>query len=671
MRRSRLSSALRYGEHTPGRRSSGPRRRGGMRPRQISVMDVAGEHPDGGRRSPCSPEATSRMSSASRWNDAWKAPQWSKSSAWRMRSARRRPASPRSPAHPLVPGLQVLEAGTSRPGVRAPRGDGRSRPLVERSDPLPFLVVDDRAPALLEQCARCESRARSAASCRGRGNSSSVFPRDPVVRPWSAHHLGDASSASLTASTSGRSGELSRREVAEELIKPVGHHPPITRSCHQAGAPCPRHQAREMFQSSRMSWSSITIELETVENSQRTRVAPRLPVEARVLLEVGDLLGGAPGGRRRSWMNSRRLAARPGRRRPDRREEEQVGPAARPRSSRELLGEGVQGVEPASVLLVVSLRQGVGRLVGQRHAAGAEHELEPAPALERPDDARRELESGGGQAPRRPALTSYSSLEPGSRPIDADQRVLVSLDRERPAPRRRGPRPRTARRSPPRWWPRCCPTSRSSGPSTRPAIAGMLSEQLGAPRRPPNAALGARPTPRVARVAGANVVIAPPGSQELGNHLQRVRGSARRAVGILALPVRQVLQGGGGRRSSAPGLPGLAGSGPCPSSRSPSRCTGSGGSTARPRARRCPASGPGRGSAGGRGADRPRLDVGLVVGHLVVAEGDVQQHLVRRRVRQRVVGHPVRVAVGLAPVPEHLHQVERISGRDDLVRVAG
>ena len=46
-----------------------------------------------------------------------------------------------------------------------------------------------------------------------------------------------------------------------------------------------------MFQSSFMSWSSQTIEVETVENSQRISGSPqRLLVEPRVLLEVGDLL---------------------------------------------------------------------------------------------------------------------------------------------------------------------------------------------------------------------------------------------------------------------------------------------------------------------------------------------------------------------------------------------
>ena len=61
-------------------------------------------------------------------------------------------------------------------------------------------------------------------------------------------------------------------------------------------------------------------------------------------------------------------------------------------------------------------------------------------------------------------------------------------------------------------------------------------------------------------------------------------------------------------------------------------------------------------------ADRPRLDLGGDVGHLVVAEADVQQHLVRAGVRQRVVGHVRRVAVRVGAVPQHLQQ-RMTSGR--------
>ena len=42
----------------------------------------------------------------------------------------------------------------------------------------------------------------------------------------------------------------------------------------------------------------------------------------------------------------------------------------------------------------------------------------------------------------------------------------------------------------------------------------------------------------------------------------------------------------------------------------------------------------------------------------MVAERDLQGHPVLRGVRRRVVGHHMGVAVRLAAVPEHLHQLE-------------
>jgi hypothetical protein len=41
------------------------------------------------------------------------------------------------------------------------------------------------------------------------------------------------------------------------------------RSCHQGFARMSSSHEREMFQSSRTSWSSIVIEVDTLENSQR------------------------------------------------------------------------------------------------------------------------------------------------------------------------------------------------------------------------------------------------------------------------------------------------------------------------------------------------------------------------------------------------------------------
>ena len=61
-----------------------------------------------------------------------------------------------------------------------------------------------------------------------------------------------------------------------------------------------------MFQSSLMSWSSITIERrDGREQPPDVRLAPRLAVEAGVLLEVEHLLPGGSETSRRERMNSR------------------------------------------------------------------------------------------------------------------------------------------------------------------------------------------------------------------------------------------------------------------------------------------------------------------------------------------------------------------------------
>ena len=76
------------------------------------------------------------------------------------------------------------------------------------------------------------------------------------------------------------------------LVDPVRGTAPLSiRSSHHGFARISSSHAIDVFQSSCTSWSSKIIATPTVENSQRiTRVAPRLPVQARVLLEVGDLL---------------------------------------------------------------------------------------------------------------------------------------------------------------------------------------------------------------------------------------------------------------------------------------------------------------------------------------------------------------------------------------------
>ena len=57
-------------------------------------------------------------------------------------------------------------------------------------------------------------------------------------------------------------------------------------------------------------------------------------------------------------------------------------------------------------------------------------------------------------------------------------------------------------------------------------------------------------------------------------------------------------------------------------------------------------------------ADRASLHLDGHVGHLVVAERGMQQHLMRWGVRVRIAGHVVRVSVRLGAIPVELHQRE-------------
>ena len=172
-----------------------------------------------------------------------------------------------------------------------------------------------------------------------------------------------------------------------------------------------------------------------------------------------------------------------------------------------------------------------------------------------------------------------------------------------------------------------------------------------------------------ARVAGAGAAAVGDGAvgrEEIGDHVQPGRGAAGSAVRVLPAPVRRVRPG---RRRHPDRSPAAArdwrARARCRSRSPPSRHRGRRRSRARSRGRRCPASDPARGSACGCGAPIVRASTSdWKLRDLVIAEGDAEQHLVRGGVGQGVVGHPVRVAVRLAAVPEHLDQaLEERDGR--------
>ena len=158
------------------------------------------------------------------------------------------------------------------------------------------------------------------------------------------------------------------------------------------------------------------------------RVLPRLAIEPRVLLEVGDLLPRrladvaalADEGERlgRDLVGVDLVAE----------QQQRLRPAVRI-AAQHLDHERVEGVELAPVGVLV-LRQRVRAVVGQRDAAGAEREAQRTLATERADRARREL--GVRLGPAALAVERHLVLgrRAGLEPLDDHQRVVVAGDAE-------------------------------------------------------------------------------------------------------------------------------------------------------------------------------------------------------------------------------------------------
>jgi hypothetical protein len=87
-------------------------------------------------------------------------------------------------------------------------------------------------------------------------------------------------------------GELARREVADVLVHPVGRQPGDDALLPPRRRAISRRHDHEVFQSSRMSWSSNIIARAPSRRPADDVVAPREAVELGVLDEVLDLLAG-------------------------------------------------------------------------------------------------------------------------------------------------------------------------------------------------------------------------------------------------------------------------------------------------------------------------------------------------------------------------------------------
>ena len=248
------------------------------------------------------------MSRVSRRNECWNAAQWSKSSRPAHALAQRPPpASPQAPSHHLlVPGLEVVEGG--REQVRDPRCRRRGGPpsfsVARSATHSALFVVDDLPVARLEAATRANvhhDQPRRAEVAQERP-ALAVALLVVAFHELAQHRAGVIGLADPVPERALR--ELARREVAGELVDPVGHHP----ADH---ALAPPGLARHVV-APRLGDVPVVVHVVVVDHHRRRHrgeqpadhgVGPRLAVEARVLLEVGDLVWGRFGGRRRAVVD--------------------------------------------------------------------------------------------------------------------------------------------------------------------------------------------------------------------------------------------------------------------------------------------------------------------------------------------------------------------------------
>ena len=203
-------------------------------------------------------------------------PQWSKSTARRSFSAARAAAAPvGAVADPLVPGLEPVEAGGEEPGHRR-----RDQQVVE----VALGLVDDPAPTPR----RRPSAGRPRSSTRPGARVDEDRPRPAEVAAEAPAH---ARRRSIRSARPRRRAPRRRAGCRAPAGRSRLRRAPPARGCRCAGRSsswrCSRsragaHQDRsrisstqewEMFQSSDMSWSSQSIEVETLASSSHGSAA--------------------------------------------------------------------------------------------------------------------------------------------------------------------------------------------------------------------------------------------------------------------------------------------------------------------------------------------------------------------------------------------------------------
>ena len=304
-------------------------------------------------------------------------------------AGRRRP--PRSSTRARAARAAAGTAATCRSaGGRCRPGRGR------RTTPTPRRRASCGRPA-----ASTRPQRESSTTSRTRADVAGVAP--PVAlrvagRPASANSSSTvpaSPSAAVSAAYSGIGRALVDREVAGVLVDPVRAEPaddpvvPPRQRGHLA-----RATRREVFQSSRMSWSSKIIMLgHGREQPAVRRVAPGELVD---LAYSSKSASSAPGGSSRPRLRLDEVAAsRPtARRRTPGRRGTAPRPATRPPAALASRWPNARSVS-MPVGLVVLL------VVRHRCAARAEDQPQAAARVERPDPARREVELRVRPAPGR------------------------------------------------------------------------------------------------------------------------------------------------------------------------------------------------------------------------------------------------------------------------------